>query len=331
MVDVVRILQSHKVHYVEKGPNVAKGNVNIKCPWCGEADSSQHLGINLNTGMWGCWRNKQHRGRKLSRLLTKLLGISLSEARRIAGEGKSAAVESSDFGKALHSLSGASTSLTARDLEDSQLSLPKSFAKLTGRTRGQRLATDYLVNDRGFPKSRLIAFARRYDLRYTLSGDFAERIIVPVYEDGNLMTYLGRSVYPTAPLRYRALSKDDSIKQVKDCVYNFDHANCEGRILYIVEGAFDVFKIDWYNHKHGVTAVGLFNMNVEPTQLELLYRLRGLYDHYIGILDKGEVASTMRLESELSLFFNGFRTIYLKDAEDPGAMTEKQAKSLRRI
>ena len=43
-----------KIPYVTTGPNVARGHFAIKCPFCGEADPSEHLGIEESTGRWGC-------------------------------------------------------------------------------------------------------------------------------------------------------------------------------------------------------------------------------------------------------------------------------------
>ena len=159
-----------------------------------------------------------------------------------------------------------------------------------------------------------------------MTGDFENRIIIPVYENGKLMTYLGRSIYADAALRYRALEKEKSVKQVKDCIYNYDRAMRGGETLVLVEGAFDVMKVDYYG-KPKLRAVGLFNMNLEASQIELLYDLRGKYDRYILLLDRGEVAPSIRLEDEL-YFFKNLRSRFLEDVEDPGDLTPKQAKVL---
>lgn len=322
VADVKRILNDYSVPYVESGSNVAKGNVNIQCPYCGEADRSQHLGINLANGFWGCWRNAQHRGRKLSRLLTALLGVTPSEARRIAGEGRHIAVQPDSYENALQTVSEGVVS-AQESAHTRKIGFPPYIRRLTGRKRAERRAVDYLAG-RGYHRSEIRALSKRYDLHFTIRGDMADRIVVPVYEDGELMTYLGRSIYKDAALRYRALDKEDSVKQVKDCIYNFDRAIKGGRLLFVVEGAFDVMKLDWYSGP-AVTAIGLFNMNVEDSQVELLMRLRRKFDQVVGVLDAGEVAAQLRLESRLRQIFGHRLGMYsLKGAEDPGAMTERQ-------
>src|SRR5271166_3036315 len=71
MIDIETTLRTYGIHFVTAGSNVAAHHINIKCPWCSH-DPSEHLGIDLRTGMWGCWRDPAHRGRSLNRLLYKL-------------------------------------------------------------------------------------------------------------------------------------------------------------------------------------------------------------------------------------------------------------------
>ena len=104
MNSVTQMLTRYNIEFVESGPNVAKGNVNVQCPWCGVEDHSYHLGINLAKGMWGCWRNKQHRGRALYKLLSKLTGLSYQEARRVTGEGGARAVQLGEMERAVDAL-----------------------------------------------------------------------------------------------------------------------------------------------------------------------------------------------------------------------------------
>ncbi|KKM00724.1 hypothetical protein LCGC14_1801600, partial [marine sediment metagenome] len=86
MIDIRKLLDGWKIEYATTGSNVAKGNVNVKCPMCGMADKSEHMGIKLSNGIWGCWRNKAHRGSNLAYLLQSLLEISYTEAKRLVGD-----------------------------------------------------------------------------------------------------------------------------------------------------------------------------------------------------------------------------------------------------
>lgn len=326
MADVKKILNDYSIEFVESGSNVAKGNVNVKCPWCGEADKSQHLGINLKSGMWGCWRSAQHRGRALSKLLSRLTGLTLSEARRVCGEGVDRAIQLGEFDNAIQTISEGENVATDVRLAR-KCGFDEYMHKLTGRKRSQKRAVQYLHRSRGFPLKDIRALARRYDLHFAIKGDYAERIVVPVYEGGVLQTYLGRSIYEEAGLRYRALESEHSVKQVKDCIYNFDNALKGGRTLYFVEGAFDVFKVDFYNYKRGVRAIGLFNMNIEESQAELIYDLKDEFEEFVFLLDRGQIAESLKLEDQLR-FLGNVRSQFLQEADDPGELTPEESRNL---
>lgn len=332
-MNVREILDRHNIDYVETGSNVAKGNVNVQCPWCGDSDTSQHLGINLASGMWGCWRNSKHRGRALSRLLVKLTGMSLSEARRIAGEGGARAIQQGDLERAVQVLTeGPSTDIEPD--KPSNLIMPEYFRKICNpdsqfRWRSEREFRNYLIS-RKFPERNHRRLAKAFDLRYCVSGDFSGRLIIPVYEKGKLMTYLGRSIYKDAGLRYRALEKEDSVKQVKDCLYNFDGALNGGKVLVFVEGPLDVMKLDLYGRYKGVRAVGLFNMNLEEAQAELVLDLRGLFDRYLVMLDEGQVSHSLELQSALGSLLGEVDVRFMNEegASDPGELEPAQVRNL---
>lgn len=332
-MNVLEILNRYNIDYVDRGNNVAKGNVNIQCPWCGEADHSQHLGINLETGMWGCWRNVKHRGRKLHRLLSKLTGLSSAEARRATGEGELRAVQQGDMERAVQGLTEDRTALVDAARVRS-IQLPPAFRQICAAGVDPRRAEArfrmYLDKERGFLKHHHKKLAREYKLHYCVRGRFADRLIIPVYERGELMTYLGRSVYSGASMRYLALEEEFSVKQVKDCLYNYDNVKVGGHSLFITEGVFDAMKVDFYGKRHDSRAVALFNMNVEDSQHELFFELRGLFDEYIVFLDEGQVAESLNMQQALS-YLGDIKIWFIKDAwgvKDPADLTPQQVRRL---
>ena len=339
-MDVIELLERYSIEYVDGGPNVAKGNVNVQCPWCGDEDRSHHCGINLEHGMYGCWRNTKHRGRRFANLLSKLTGISITEARRQTGEGSSIAIQPSELENLAEGrrigLTEAEEQRESRILTD--ISFPAEFREMfPRRARSYKAATmfrRYLYKERKFPYPCHKKLARQYGLHYCVKGRFADRLIIPVYENGKLMTYLGRSIQKGTDLRYLALEKEDSVKQVKDCVYNYDDALKGGRTLVIVEGAIDAMKIDFYGKRNDCRAVGLFNMNVEDSQIDLLYNLRGRFNFYKIMLDSGQVADSLGLESMLGFFAGSqlrLEVIFMEEHlgfTDPGDLTARQAREL---
>jgi hypothetical protein len=68
-----RALLDHcNVAWLDRGRNLSRGWLAIKCPWCGPADPSAHLGINEESGIYHCLRNNAHRGKSPYYLLAAL-------------------------------------------------------------------------------------------------------------------------------------------------------------------------------------------------------------------------------------------------------------------
>jgi len=333
IVNVLEILNRYNIDYVDRGNNVAKGNVNVQCPWCGEDDHSQHLGINLETGMWGCWRNVKHRGRKLYRLLAKLTGLSSAEARRATGEGALRAVQQGDMERAVQGLTEGPESIAERtDSPVIQLypTFREMYAPGVHPMQAESRFRNYLVA-RGFPRHNHKRLVHQYDLRYCVAGRFSDRLIIPIYENGKLMTWIARSVYKDASLRYLALEEEESVKQVKDCLYNYDAAMEGGDVLFFVEGALDAMKIDFYSQRNGVRAVGLFNMNLEAEQQELVNNLHGRFLKHIILLDEGQLSQSLDLQARLEPLLGHVLVRFMKpewNAKDPGDLTPRQVRRL---
>ena len=85
-MDWIRLFEANNIPWVSRGPNTKRGEVSIKCPWCGEDDPSEHLGISLDKENWGCLRSIRHRGRRPYALVQALLGCSYAQARIIVDQ-----------------------------------------------------------------------------------------------------------------------------------------------------------------------------------------------------------------------------------------------------
>ena len=81
-----------------------------------------------------------------------------------------------------------------------------------------------------------------------ISGDWKFRIIIPVYFNGKLMSWTGRSILSKEKLkqleipRYKNLAIEKSVKNIKELFFNLD--NCKGKEVVLTEGAFDVLRFD---------------------------------------------------------------------------------------
>lgn len=314
--DWVAFFEKNYINYRTDGPNCGRNNIVCKCPWCGVADSSEHMGVHLETGMFGCWRNARHRGRNPVRLIAALLGCSWAEAEELWG--KRPVVAS---GSLLATVSNVLADKDTLAPHKKDLSLPEDFRKLTEWGAGKPFIT-YLVG-RGFVAPD--EFAAQYDLRYTISGRWKHRVIVPLYgKDGELLTWVGRAINDH-PIRYDTLAKDDGAVQTpKQVIYRPPGIEQGGRLLVVTEGPFDALKVDYYARKYGARSTCVFGVATVQTQVYQLASLAESFHRTIVLYDEGERIKALVMARQI-----GARVAELpRSADDPGNMTKDQIKAL---
>ena len=308
------------VGYVEEGPNVARGNINVTCPFC--PDPSEHLGLSLNTKhpSWGCWRCKTA-GVRPEYLIRKLLGVTTAQAEGFVAEQQDGTADSfaTLFDK---------PKVRARTVDGGARTLPSGVMQLGANKPSARPFLDYLEQERGFPKDGL-ALATTYGLHYALSGEQANRIVLPIYKNKVLWSYVGRAV-GAASLRYKA----DEDGRLKKCLALWDELSAEQRgdqVLAVTEGPFDFLKVDFYGRPLGLRATCTFGTAYTSEQVALLARLAPRFKKVVVLFDPAARYEASRLSAELSELSGRYvRNTYDRDAEDPGAMTAAQVQRLAR-
>lgn len=300
-VDFQRLLDEERIEYVTRGKNVKRGELNIHCPFCGSADPSFHLGINLDTGYWACWRNQDHRGKSPLRLLVALLKIPYWRAREIAGLTKDY-VDPDGFSEVANRLlRGRQVSPETPEVFE-PLAFPPEFREITGGVSTRR-HWDYLIEERGFHPRDVADLCYDYRLQAATSGRWAHRVILPYYLDGDLVTWTGRAI-GRSEYRYLDLSVDDSILPPKETLYNYDCVTEGGKWLVVVEGPVDALKLDFYGRKYGVRAVGLSTNSITEEQVHLLADgyLNGGFKALGAMMDRGSALAavdSMRMSQQL--------------------------------
>lgn len=332
MFSWVTFLDDHKIRHVTEGPNVASGNVNIKCPFCGDDDPSEHLGLSKAKTFWGCWRNKTHRGVRPHRLIMQLLGCSFEVADGIVTGGR----ELSRFDELAKGFVN-KTMGWQLDLgrPSKTLRMPKEFRRLSSSGLG-RYYIDYLVQSRGFRRSEALRLRGRYDLHYCAHGFWRGRIIFPIYLEGQLVCWTGRTISKKQERRYLSLSDKEgkspgqplALKNVRDLIWNYDTLIREThKVVAIAEGPLDALKLDFYGRNLGARATCLFGTGVTEEQLLLLADVRKHCKRMVVVPDRGALLNEMDLLAELSVLTP--EVVHVpKNVEDPGALTRKQVRRL---
>lgn len=328
-MDWVRFLDENNIHYVTRGPNTKRGEVSINCPMCGEDDPSEHLGINLQTGKWGCHRDGNHRGKASRTLIKAILGCSSPQAGLIV---KQYSHSDPDTLEAALSVLEADYNNVIHHEEDlvkqakHQMLGPqfKDFNHIKPRGITKRFFT-YLA-DRGYDNPHNII--ERYDLRCALTGRYKDRIIIPIRKGGELLGWTSRAIgSPKNAPRYLASSED-----VKTTVFNYDDLKKGGERLFIVEGPFDAIKIDNHNFTHApdvehtisYRATCTFGTSLTVSQIALLRSLVGKYEEAWVLFDRGAEGPAENLATWL-----GIKTVTLPDGiDDPGELKERHLERL---
>lgn len=334
MFDWPSFLQRNRIPTTTTGPNASRGTINTKCPFCGQSDPSEHLGISLSGQGYYCFRNRSHGGKSNVRLVRAFLRCDEATARRIV-YGDASTVPTED------TLVANSRRLKAvgRDVatvEDQDLRFPKEFKSLLSDSIFAQPFLSYL-RQRGYSGSNLEWLISTYRLHYVVKGLFAYRLIIPVYARyGELLTWTGRTIRRQEEPRYRALGmpKPDrdppfAKSATKDTLlglpllWSVDNA----KVLVIVEGPFDAWRITSVGRGLGVYATCVFGATVQASQLDLLHDLAGRFKKRVLLIDPDQNLQRLRLYEQLAPI--GVEVSRLRaDVKDPAELSTDQVLAL---
>lgn len=278
-MNIESVLEVHGYQVGRRGTN----DVYIKCPFCFD-DPSYHLGINVASGRWGCWRDADHKGRSLVGLFRKL-GISerFVDGLRIEKLEKERVVEEIDF---------------------QPLDASKEKEKFVVYLRQRGISVDA---------------AMAYGLRCAVGGRFKDRIMLPVVESGQIKAWTGRLIREGMP-RYLSVSKEEVEESIAYCLFNESSPKGdEGRVFIIVEGPFDAINIEL---KTGFRSMALMGKRATDKQIiKLLKKLRSV-DNVFVWLDKDALSGQVRLVEILRSGGIKARNLLIRDMKDPGSLTD---------
>lgn len=332
--DWLQFLTRHRVHHVTRGHNVGPDEVNIKCPFCGDADPSEHMGISLSGRGWRCLRCDQ-KGKSRANLIEKILRCSREEARRLAGYDEPPA-QTEDYSRR--------TTLLWTDRapppSPAPPRMPPAFRPLMDGGPMSEPFVRYMAG-RGYGPAELEWIAREYDLRYATTGPFAWRVIIPIRDRrGALITWQGRAISPNEGAKYKTLSAQldrASYGQVASRSSQRTllglpalHAARDARALIICEGAMDAIRLSLYGRALRVYATCLFGLGVSDDQVEELEELAGRFPRRWLCIDAREAATpSVRGPILRRLASVGARLLDLPpSAKDPGELPAGQAVGL---
>jgi DNA primase len=295
--DVKSYLDDKGYAYANPGDkNVSIGWIGINCPFC--RDKSNHMGVNMSSMTISCWKcNKQ--------------GTVLALVMRL---------DSCSFHYAKDNI------------------LPKyllrEFAHLSAPKRKHSDKVKYpsgIVKEL-MPVHTKFIESRRYDPEYVqrkydvvgvgpTMDDWKFRLIIPVYHNRELITYVGRDTTGKLEVPYRNCPIEKCITQAKESLYNLDFA---GDTVILVEGIFDSWRI-------GDGAVCTFGTKYTDSQLLLLKGRKRVFVMFDGREDDdGEaIGYAHNLAADLSGIVSDIEVLEL-DSGDPDGLSDDDVWYLRK-
>jgi len=318
------VLSEHGIGFVDRGPNVKRGEINIRCPFCGAADPSHHMGLNLESGFWACWRNSEHRGKSPLRLLVQLLNLPYWRARQIAGLTEADWLDPDGFDSVAARIMGRDSLTKVEHARREFLALPSEFKELYD---APPRFYEYLREARGFGTVGTRDLGVHYGLRWCSKGAQRDRIILPYFMDGELLAWTGRAIGP-AQVRYRDLDHEDCLVTPKSTLYNLDCRLDGGAVLVVVEGPLDALKIDVFGRGAGVRAVALSTNSISDDQLYLLEDTASAFTRVLVMMDQSTdlgIVDSMRMKRQFASLPNAAIIAVPYGLKDAAEMSPRQA------
>lgn len=250
-----RLFDYIRVPWVDHGPNVGRNRINIKCPWCGVHDPSMHLSIDTTKLVYACLRSPKahssgHRGGAI-KLLAQL------------GYGREAI-------QLLDNYATTTVSRLAAPIGIDTSAVLKRWNRFNPAAENRKILA-YLYG-RGFPDAPAVCI--RYELRFAPHGEWAGRVLFPLYDGktGQLQSWIGRSFFQHLLPKYRT----PEVVNQEGLVY-LGRPFHTRRTAIIVEGPFDALKINAACEHLPVSAAALTGLALSDwlsPSPDRLFRLR---------------------------------------------------------
>jgi len=292
LFDIIDYLEDRGVDYNTAGSrNVSVGWIGLSCPFCG--DRSTHLGVNLESKMFSCFRCGK-KGSSIS-LVQALDNCSFHKAKAVVDQFITRDFSSYKRKERIHA----------------------SATKLPSNTSENFLPVhDKFISSRRYDREFL---QRKYDILAVgpTCDDWKFRIIIPVYYNHELVTYVGRDCTGKLEVPYKNCPQEQCILQAKHTLYNLDSIQDE---VILVEGILDAWRI-------GTKAVATFGTQVTDEQIALLARKQIKKAFVLFDSDASDKAD--KLAHSISSVVPSVDVITLSDG-DPDSLTEDEVWELKR-
>jgi DNA primase len=291
--NAIQFCKEYQIPYTAKGKNVSPGWIGVQCPFC--SDKSNHGGIHIKTGKYSCWNCKENDIIKYIQVIT---GKTFDKALQIKKEYS---------GNNINHYIGIKRKSNVNKIE-----LPGNESNIN-----EPMFVKYLAK-RSFSGNYLID---KYHIQGTgITGYWRYRIIIPIYHNGQLISFTSRDITDRQENRYQTLSADKSIMNPKHTLYGLSYCQDKNRIC-VVEGVFDTWRM-------GDGFCATLGTKVTEQQIKLLLN----YKHITFMFDSElDAYNNARAAAEKIASHGNMVELYiLHKGKDPADCNNIEAKAIRK-
>ena len=289
---ILELYQNYSISFITEGNKHARdGWVNTHCPFC-PGEQNYHLGYELDTNHYNCWRCGSH---FTDKTIAKLLNVSISEAKKIIKQ----------YG-----------GISRGPVKETKVKINlHPFKYPTGELILRNHHRKYLM-DREFDPDRL---AQEWQITGTgpvafLDGtNYSHRILAPIFWDGKEVSFQTRHLRPEKDYKYLACPMAREIIHHQRILYGKQSE--WGKRGVCVEGITDVWRL-------GEKSFAVFGIDYTP------YQVREIKRHFeeVVVLFDPEPQAVQQAEKLIAeLRFRGVQAWKESIETDPGSMSQADA------
>ena len=290
---IEKLLQDYGIPYVTESEHhhSTRGWANIHCPFC-TGSKNFHLGINIYQPMVShCWRCGGH---STASALARILNQPVEKMKQLIQE-----------------YAGPTGTIRKKAKEPRVSIFPIKFPQPYFEHLNE--AGKKYLEGRGFDPEKL---ERKWKLKQTGPVSFLDkipygnRIIIPIYWNGRLVSFQTRDITGKAAQRYLACPMRREVLRHKHIVYGKENEWKKYNALIVVEGVVDVWKL-------GASAVATFGT---AFTMEQVLALAKIHDRFFIVYDNEPQARQQARKLGVKLKALGKKVFIETVDTDPGDM-----------
>lgn len=288
--------------------------VHVDCPVCGE--TRHRLFINLENGRVYCQNCGFGKNTSIVGLIQYVEGISYSKAFTVFKEIKGNLAIPEFINK--DTIDNIFMGDLRQDLDKRAIPLPEEYVPLDPNHTNivTKRAIKHL-HSRKITDKQIV----QHKFGFCMSGEYENRVIIPIYENGDLKFWVARAISSDTYMKEKSPSDNDWNISKSEVIFNIDRAARKYHSAVISEGIYDA--LSW-----GDIGISLLGKSLYQEQLNILLDYRELLTEGIYIaLDWDAKDNATKMAEQLSEYFKVYMINIPEELDDPNNCLRKKGRA----